>query len=462
MNSIDTAPGLLMRSPAARTIGGPRAEPQTPPPGMPAALPSGSLRALRWLRHSSGHALARATRLAPIGSLALAAACAETPSAPTPLDSLPRELTAAEQAVIASSNEFAFDLFRESDRRFGDGNVFLSPLSASMALGMTMNGAQGETLNEMRSMLGFGELELRQINESYRDLIALLLDLDPSVDTRIANSVWYRNGFPFDQSFLDLVADYFSAEVQGIEMVDADKATINDWVSDATGGKIRSIVDGITPLHVMFLINGIYFKGSWTRQFDPAATRDAPFRLEDGRNVQVKMMKGTLPFGHRQMNGYQVIDLPYGNGAFSMTILLPDQPGGVDALAASLDPVEWAAATTDLPRRELELHLPRFRIEYKQELNETLKALGMNAAFGRADFSGMSSSHGRELFVSRVVQKSYVEVNEEGTEAAAATSVEIIVVSAPPAVYVDRPFLFAIRERFSGTILFIGKVVDPS
>ena len=401
-------------------------------------------------------------RLAPLLSAMLFAACSETPSAPTPLERLPRELTAAEAEVIEASNEFAFDLFRESDRRFGDGNIFLSPVSASMALGMTMNGARGETLDEMRSMLGFGQLELEQINASYRDLMALLLGLDSSVDVRIANSVWYRKTFPFDQPFLDLAAEYFSAEVQGIEMVDADRATINRWVEEATAGKIPSIVDEITPFHVMFLINALYFKGSWTQQFDPSATRDAPFQLESGGTVPVKMMHGTVPFGHRLMNGYQVIDLPYGNGAFSMTILLPDDPAGVDALAASLDQSEWQAATADLRRGDKEIYLPRFRIEYKQELKETLQALGMNAAFASADFTGMSSSRGHELFISRVVQKSYVDVNEEGTEAAAATSVEVEVVSMPVAVRVDRPFIFAIRERFSGTILFIGKVVDPS
>ncbi len=405
----------------------------------------------------------RGRLLTPVAAAMLVAACGgETPAAPTPLEALPRELSVAEQEVIAASNEFAFDLFRESDRRFGEDNIFLSPVSASMALGMTMNGARGETLAEMRSMLGFGELELQQINASYRDLIALLLDLDPGVDLRIANSVWYRNTFPFDQSFLDLVSEYFSAEVRGIEMVPADRETINGWVDDATAGKIPTIVDEISPLHMMFLINALYFKGSWAQQFDPASTRDAPFHLADGGTVPVKMMHGSIPFGYRPMNGYEVIDLPYGNGAFSMTILLPHEADGVDALAASLDQAEWQAATANLGRREMDIDLPRFRIEYQQELKETLEALGMKAAFGAADFTGMSSTRGQELFVSRVVQKSFVDVNEEGTEAAAATSVEVEVVSMPPTVRVDRPFVFAIRERFSGTILFIGKVVDPS
>ena len=402
---------------------------------------------------------------AALVGLALTAACAETPSAPaapTPLDALPRELSAAEKQVITASNDFAFDLFRASEREFGSENLFLSPLSASMALGMTMNGARGATLDEMREVLGFGELELQAINESYRGLMALLLDLDPAVDMRIANSIWYARGFPFDQPFLDTADDYFSAEVREIDMVEADRAAINGWVSDATEGKITEIVDEIRQDHVMFLINALYFKGDWRQQFEPSRTADAAFQLAGGGTVPAKMMKGELGFGHRHRQGYQVIDLPYGNGAFSMTILLPDEPAGIDGLVESLDAAEWQAATTDIPERELELWLPRFRIEYEQELNETLIGLGMRSAFFAADFTGMSSSRGSDLVIDKVKQKTYIDVNEEGTEAAAVTSVGIVMTSLPSALAIDRPFVFAIRERFSGTILFIGKVLDPS
>lgn len=420
----------------------------------------------RWGRSGSprGGLRWRATVIATTG-MALFAACAESPSAPsapTPLEALPRELSVAEQAVIRAGNDFAFDLFRASDREFGAENIFLSPLSAAMALGMTMNGARGETLAEMREVLGFNGMELQAINESYRDLMALLLGLDPSVDTRIANSIWYRQDFPFDQPFFDTAEEYFSAEVRGLPMVDADREVINGWVREATEEKITSIVDEIRPDHVMFLLNALYFKGDWRQQFDPSVTRDSPFQLANGGTVAVKTMHGSVPFGHRRMEGYAVVELPYGNGSFAMTILVPDDPAGVDALAAGLDAAAWEAATADLPVREMELWLPRFRIEYEQELNGVLQALGMRAAFANADFSGMSSSHGRSLVIDRVVQKTYVDVNEEGTEAAAVTSVGIVQTSLPPAVRVDRPFVFAIRERLSGAILFIGKVVDPS
>lgn len=394
----------------------------------------------------------------------LLAACSEGPAGPTPLEELPRALTAAEQEVISASNRFAFGLLREVDRADEGGNVFLSPVSASMALGMTMNGAAGETFAEMRSALGFEGLELQEINESYRSLIGLLLDLDPRVDTRIANSIWYRNSFPFDQPFFDLVHDYFSAEATGLDFVPSDRATINDWVSQSTGGKISEIVDEIRSDHVMFLINAIYFKGSWTDRFDSKSTADDVFRLSDGETTPIKMMNRQGSYGYTSTGAFEAVDLPYGNGAFSMTVLLPTEGTELDELVTTMDANRWQEMTAALRPRDLHLSLPRFRIEYKEELNDALKALGMNSGFtpGAADFSRMSSTAGRQLVISRVVQKSFVEVNEEGTEATAATSVEIVETSMPPGVRIDRPFLFAIRERFSGTILFMGKIVDPS
>ncbi|HEX6925766.1 MAG TPA: serpin family protein [Longimicrobiaceae bacterium] len=214
----------------------------------------------------------------------------------------------------------------------------------------------------------------------------------------------------------------------------------------------------------MFLINALYFKGSWTQRFDASRTRLEPFHGEDGSVVQVPTMQGMVEIGHRVTDDYRVIDLPYGRGAFSMTILLPHEPGGIDELVASLDVGQWEAAVMNLTEQEVEVHLPRFRIAYEQKLNDALKGLGMELAFvfRAADFSGMSATHGRLLYIDEVLQKSFVDVNEQGTEAAAATSVGVKIGSAPAPIRVDRPFGFAIRERFSGTILFIGKVTDPS
>ena len=404
-------------------------------------------------------------RIAPLLALALLAACEELPTDTVPLERLPRELTAAERSLVAASNHFAFGLLREADKERPGENVFLSPLSASLALGMTMNGARGETFDGMRSALAFGTLSQQEINASYQGLIGLLTELDPKVRMEIANSIWYRNTFPFHQTFFDTTRTYFGAEVAGLDFDDSGSVTtINDWVDEATTGKIEEIVDQISPATVMYLINAIYFKGSWTKKFDPAQTRDAPFFDAAGsRTVStVKMMNREGSIRHAGGQGFEVADLPYGNGAFSMTILLPERGGDVEELLASLDATKWGQVVDALAERDMGIALPKFRLEYEQHLVDALTALGMGTAFDEsaADFSGMSP-RGEDLFISDVLQKTFVEVNEEGTEAAAVTKVEIRETSAPGVFTVDRPFVFVLREKFSGTILFMGKIVEP-
>lgn len=392
--------------------------------------------------------------------------CGDSPSGPAKVDlitELPRQLTAAEVRVIEASNRFAFDLLRRASAP--DSNLFLSPVSASMALGMTMNGTAGETFAQMRSALGFGDLPIGDINASYRGLIDLLLDLDPSVEMAVGNSVWSRTGFPVRRTFLDTVKEYFDAEAAELDFSTAGApAHINGWVSDATRGRIEAIVPNPIPAEVvMYLINATYFKGTWTLQFDPRDTRDAPFHLADGSTLSTKLMKleGGLPY--HATDRYQAVDLPYGGKAFSMTVVLPAEHVGIEELIASFGAEEWAALTGSFHDVNGTLYLPRFRMSYKRSLNEDLKAMGMIDAFDdvRADFTPLSPATG--LYISNVLQKSWVDVNEEGTEAAAATSVEVGVTSIGPGfeMRADRPFLFALRERLSGTILFVGKVVTP-
>jgi serpin B len=407
----------------------------------------------------------RAPLLAPLAALLLAA-CAESSTAPRPIESLPRELSAAEREVIAASNGFAFDLLRQVSREQPGENVFLSPLSASMALGMTMNGARGSTFDAMRSTLGFAGLEQPEINASYRSLLDLLRGLDPSVQMFVANSIWYRDGFPVEPAFLDTTRTYFDARVEALDFGDpASVETINDWVRENTRGKIDSILEEIGPLDVMYLINAVYFKGDWAARFDPAATRDAPFHDAGGEHVvgTVRMMHRDGPTRLYRGAGFQAIDLPYGAGAFSMTVILPDRGVDVDATLADLTPERWAEITQGLAEVGLAVELPRFRLEYERHLNDALEALGMGVAFGHGptDFTGISPLP-NDLFISDVLQKTFVNVDEEGTEAAAVTSVTVAVSSMPPTLTVDRPFLFAIRERFSGTLLFLGRMVLPA
>jgi serpin B len=392
-----------------------------------------------------------------------AAGCSDPPTEPEPLEQLPRALTAPERTVVSGSNVFAFGLLREIAARDTSTNIFASPLSASMALGMTANGARGETLDGMRQALGFGSMPLADVNASYRGLIDLLRGLDEGVDFRIANSIWTRKGFPVRKEFTDMSKSYFDAQVATLDFRDPSApTTINDWVGRSTNGRIRSIIEEIPDSLVMYLVNAIYFKGSWTQRFDPGRTRDAPFTRLDGSTSTVKMMwqdhvrPRTLWDG-----GVQVLDLPYGRGAFSMTIVLPPAGASVDSLLASIDESTWRDWMAGLHDAELTVALPRFRMEWKARLNDELKTLGMGQAFDpdRADFSAMTP---QRVFISEVVQKTFVDVNEEGTEAAAATSVGIGVTSAPQSFVVDRPFLVAIRERFSGTILFLGRIGAPN
>lgn len=396
-------------------------------------------------------------------------ACSDGGTGPGPaqeITELPRALSSAEVEVIRASNRFGFDVVRHVSHP--DSNLFFSPLSASMALGMTMNGAAGETFTQMREVLGFDELPREEINASYRDLIELLTGLDPTVELGIANSVWIRDDFPVLASFEDEVREFFGAEVANLDLGDPSAAeTMNAWVREATNGRIDEIIEApIDPLTTVFLINAVFFKGTWTTQFDPGDTHPAPFHLPDGSTVEVEMMEAEeVPLDFVRTPEYVAGDLPYGGEAFSMTVVVPSEEVGLEAFVEGLDAEAWAELVEGLGDRKLDVFLPRFILEWERELNDDLIALGMVDAFDptRADLSRMAEGARKmELHVREVKQKSFVEVNEEGTEAAAATSVGVGPTSAPPTLRVDRPFLFVLRERLSGTILFVGKVMDPT
>lgn len=407
--------------------------------------------------------------LFPCVLLTLTAACADSPlgaggTAPDSLKVLPRTLSDDEQRTIAANNRFAFDLFRSINTRFADTNVFISPLSASFALGMTLNGAEGETFEGMTQALRILESDRSRINAAYRDLIELLLELDPSVDMRIANAIWYRRDFPFHQSFLDTVSHYFDARVAGLNFDDPQTVTrINAWADTATAGKIPKVLDAIGTDIVMLLMNAIYFKGSWRSQFDPGNTQNAPFATERGTTHSARMMHlETQDVALATLNGIQAVDLPYGRAAFTMTAILPPAGTDVDVFIASLDRPRWDAIIGALHPQQADVYLPKFTMKWEDSLNTDLISMGMENAFceGCANFTRMSPL-GEDLFIDFVKQNTFVNVNEEGTEAAAVTTVAVRPTSLPPSIRFDRPFVFVIRERLSGTILFIGKVAVP-
>ncbi|MFQ5639825.1 MAG: serpin family protein [bacterium] len=391
------------------------------------------------------------------------AQCAHNPVAPEA-----RELTDLEKRLVESDNQFGFKLFKEIVKKETDKNVFISPLSVSMALGMTLNGANGETQAAMEQTMELSGLTTDEINRSYQSLIKLLTNLDRKIIFQIANSIWTRQDWTFEQDFIDINKTYFDAVVQSLDFNDPKAVDImNSWVKENTNGLIEEIIEApIDPLTVMFLINAIYFKGTWTYEFDKEQTKDDVFILLDGVQKTVEMMhlNGDLPYFENE--SLQAVDLPYGDGLFSMTILLPKSEVELDSLIAEFNPENWQGWLSGFSERAVALSLPKLKLEYEKALNDVLKALGMAVAFHpkQADFSRMYTGP-KDLYISEVKHKTFVEVNEEGTEAAAVTSVEVTTTSAGPKgirMHVDHPFVLVIRENHSGTILFMGKIVEPN
>jgi serine protease inhibitor len=398
---------------------------------------------------------------------ALMLAACTNPEEP-PLTSLPRELSLVEQQLVEADNEFAFRLLRATLAADpGTVNHFISPLSASVALGMTLNGAANATADSMRAALGFGTLGMSEINAGYRSLIGLLATLDGSVTWQLANSVWYRDDYVFRDTFLEATRTFFDADTRALDFSSASSGpAINQWVRDRTQNRIAGIVpEPLPPDAIMYLINAVYFKGQWTTRFDPARTGSAAFYAPGGA-VQVPMMRSGAQIPARAgigEGGVTVLELPYAREAFAMTIVMPAAGVAIDSVARSLTRAQWQQWLGRLDGDEMYVSLPKFRIEYGTSLNQALTSLGMGIAFcesGRFDFTGMDPSGQACIFDVR--QKTFVDVDEAGTEAAAATSVDMGVTSAPPSVVIDRPFIFAIRERLSGTILFLGVVRNPA
>ncbi|MEJ2541485.1 MAG: serpin family protein [Gemmatimonadota bacterium] len=382
-----------------------------------------------------------------------------------PITELPRTLTTVETELVSASNQFGLDLLRETLAREEGLNVVLSPLSASVALGMTLNGADGSTFDAMRETLGYPGLQQAEINAAYRDLLTLLVELDPDVEFQVANSLWADEGFPFEEDFVARVQSSFDAVARTLDLqAPATLGEINGWVEEETNGYIPTLLDEIPAETVMYLINAIYFESTWTLQFDPDETRTAPFRRADGVEVQVPLMSmrsAEIPWVRDE--GFVAADLPYGAEAFGMLVILPAEGTPVRDFVANLTAGDLAEIESALVERQLSrLALPRFKLSYGTLLNDALKAMGMEVAFDElaADFDRMSPDS--RLFIDEVRQKTFIEVDEAGTRAAAATSVGVGETSLPPELVADRPFLFVLRERLSGTILFTGVVGDPT
>lgn len=376
------------------------------------------------------------------------------------------KLTSQQQEKAKADNRLAFQFFREVARQEGD-NAFFSPFSLNLVLGMLYNGASGSTRNDMIQALGLADYSEAEINEYYQKIAGALLKVDPTTELAVANSIWYRDRFSVKKDFVEIGKAYFDAEVQALDFNDPKAAgTINNWVADQTNNRITQIVGASMPDDLMmYLVNAVYFKSKWQQdvKFDEKKTKPDTFTKTKGQKKKVHMMEQTSFLSYFSDEHLQLVELDYGNRAFSMVAVLPSNGKDLNQLINDLDQEKWEYALSHTQRQKVWLKLPRFKLENDFLLDEPTRKSGLGKIFS----GGFNKISDDDLFVSSIRQKTFVEVNEEGTEAAAATSV-ILIGSArhakpvePVRFFANRPFLFLIREKSTGAILFMGRVDDP-
>lgn len=375
--------------------------------------------------------------------------------------------------IAPAYNAFGLELYARLSAAKPKENLFISPASVAIALSMVLNGAQGATREAMAKTLHLDVLDADTWNRSAAELQDRLTHADPKVELSIANSIWAKNekSLKFQEAFLKTIKDFYKAETASVDFGDpktVDK--INKWVDKQTKGKIDSIVKApMDPNVIMLLLNAVYFKGSWTTTFSKDATRDAAFTLADGTKKTYPFMQRSGSFEYKKADGYQAVRLPYGDGNLGMLILLPDEGARLETFTERLARAgEWDRTLADWKPQQGEVLLPRFKLESELELNDALKSLGMSIAFDdrQADFSGLLTPP-VQAFIGEVKHKTFIQVDEKGTEAAAVTSVGVktssaMVPTTPPfRMEMNRPFLIAIQDRSTGAVLFVGSIQDP-
>jgi serine protease inhibitor len=372
-------------------------------------------------------------------------------------------LSATELQQVGPGNAFTLKLFKADVATIADNqNLIISPLSVSFAVGMTSNGANGQTLTDIRKTMEVDGFTEDQINSYYHNLITNLPDLDPNTKLKIANSIWYANNFTVLPAFIKTNTDFYNAEVKALDFGDKTGSanTINSWVSAQTNNKILKIIDQIGDDARMYLINAIYFKSSWKTRFDAAKTYKAPFLLADNSTVQTDFMTNDgVELKTAYDNGTNVVELPYSNSRYSMVMIMPYDD--VKTFALGLDSSKWKSLMGKLTATKSQITIPKFKFSYGIDLVDILKSLGMGIAFsGQADFSRITAGGG--IAITEVKHKAYIDVNEDGTEAAAVTEVGVGLTAPAPTNVFSKPFIFAIREMKTGLILFAGIVNDPT
>lgn len=367
-------------------------------------------------------------------------------------------------------NSSGFEMLHELHEKDKESNLFISPTSIELALSMAYNGADTVTKTEMAKAMHISGLDVGAMNKQSQSLVTTITNADPNVDLAIANSIWTKQGTAFNQTFLKTNTDFFKAKVQSLNFNDPRSTdTINSWVKESTRGKIDSIVSPPLSDFVMFLVNAVYFKGQWTYTFDQKLTKEQTFTNQSGQKKQHPLMSQKRPdFEYFENGDFQAIRLPYGDTKkLGMYVFLPK--GSLENFSNSLTEENWHSWLPNFKRSEGTILLPKFKNEYEIILNQALMALGIQTAFSdSADFSKMSINGKKDFKISEVKHKTFVEVNEEGTEAAAVTSIGMVGTTSisvkkvePFYMNVNKPFFFAITEKDTGEILFLGTINDP-
>ncbi|HKJ68347.1 MAG TPA: serpin family protein [bacterium] len=384
------------------------------------------------------------------------------------------QLTQTQQKLLHQQNSFGFTLFRELDKHHPGDNLVFSPLSVSMCLGMMLNGAAGETFQAMRQTLGFEELIPGEINTSYRNLLDQIHSADTGVDLHLANALWidttfFQGAWQIKENFLNTCQSCFDAEVHELNFHQPEAIEmINHWFTQQTDGELTGTLDEIKGTEVMFITNALYFLARWTHPFDPFVTRKAPFYLQDGGTMQCAMMHALEDFLYYETQTCQIVDLPYGDGYFCMTILLPKAGTSTHTLIDEMTAEQWHHWTDALMDYHVALYVPRFQINQNTSLTDPLSGLGMDIAFDykQADFSNLCSRCNCMFSISRVLHQTVLRVNEEGTLAASGTIGGYRYIGARDvwdvSMIINRPFVCVIRERSTNTILFLAKVMMPT
>ncbi|WP_312109855.1 serpin family protein [Brevibacillus reuszeri] len=370
--------------------------------------------------------------------------------------------------IVKSSNDFGMQLYQQlvQSKEKQQKNIMISPISISMALAMTYIGSNGESQASMAKTMGWRDMSLDEVNQGNKSLISLLNQPSSGVQMSIANSLWVRHGTSLHSDFTKAIQEDYYAKVTELDFNNPEAPnTINDWINKNTNGKIPTLIESIDPTEVLILMNAVYFNGGWKREFQQSATKEESFTLPDGSTKQVQMMAQTGTYEYLRDEEFQAIRLPYGEGQMDMLIILPAEISSLDDLHNKLwsDHNRWRQP---FQQSQGEIKLPRFKVEFEQQLKEPLKSMGLTVPFDEveADFSGIAPVP-PNLFISAITHKTIVEVNEKGTEAAAVTSVHIAQSSAPIdtpfQMTINRPFFFAIEDRQTNAWLFVGSIVEP-